>query len=565
MKLLVRRATLVSRMRGGKDHAATPAAIQAEKAVRIAWEAGAVSFSKDPRFSRQLFTLLQDIKVLSKEQAEQTGSFTLSPSSRPVGGTITGPVSIRAAQMSLCLAACLGRPLLLDRVMLSTPLLGAINACTQAGGAITHEGHGPCPGRVSVTGGRPLSFSARTIFVGEDLFTVYLLAFLAIGQTGSCRFTGGAGLKGADLAPLRHALPLFGARLSHVVPHSQGLPVNLECSGQIPPVVMVPANLPFEGVCALLLAPLVWNTSVTLDLASLPASVATAALAEVRPLHRDAGAEVETHGSNLVYEKGPVNPPEQPLLPLDPILSAYLLALPAFTGGALTLTGRWTPSMPEAQEASQLLAWGGVTLQHDGNSISATAAGEAFRLPLQSDALSPDLGPLYLALLARRHALTGEERLPHDPPPFPQEDTDLTLAADFFSRLGLVHSRNMLCRDPDAGRDPAQNFTEKKAAPGMAGSGTDQHPQDAPRSAASGPTPDWTSPGALWGMAYALSASIRPGLKLANPGTVTAVMPSFWKLYNSLPNLVDPVRLQQRKTQETPGDDRPARRRVIAD
>ena len=53
MKLLARRAVLVSRIRGGRDHAGTPDAIQAEKAVRTAWEAGALAFSKDPRFARQ--------------------------------------------------------------------------------------------------------------------------------------------------------------------------------------------------------------------------------------------------------------------------------------------------------------------------------------------------------------------------------------------------------------------------------------------------------------------------------------------------------------------------------
>jgi 5-enolpyruvylshikimate-3-phosphate synthase len=59
----------------------------------------------------------------------------------------------------------------------------------------------------------------------------------------------------------------------------------------------------------------------------------------------------------------------------------------------------------------------------------------------------------------------------------------------------------------------------------------------------------WTCPDAYWGMAYALAAFASPGMRLANPGTVSDVMPTFWKLYNSLPELKDPstVSAQARK------------------
>jgi hypothetical protein len=592
MKLLVRRATLVSRIRGGKEHAATPAAIRAEKAVRIAWENGAIAFSKDPRFSRRLFTLLQDIQVLSKEQAEHAAGFTLFPAAGPVAGTITGPAATRAVQMNIFLAACLGRPLHLDKIFFSTALLDALHACSQAGGRLSHTEQGPEPGRVDIEEGAPLTFPARTIFVGQDLYTLYGLAFLAVGQTGSCRFTGGAGLKEADLTPLRQTLPLFGARLSHVVPHSRGLPANLECSGQIPSEVMVPPDLPLTGLCALLPAPLVWRRPLTLDLASLPAAAAAAALAEVRPLLLAAGAAVEMQGSRLVYpevgpelgpelgpEAGPeVGPevgqearqavraklPEQPVPPLDPVLSAYLLALPAFAGGSLTLTGLWPPDAPDTRETSRLLDWAGVMLSHDEKSVTATAADEAFCRPCPCEDVPSNLGPLYLALLARRHALTGESGLP-PASPFPLQDEDTSLAGDFFFRLGLVYRRDALVRSPDAAPHPARGKDGEKTAarPGHSGAGR----PPARRIDAPDRSPGWTSPDAFWGMAYALAAFVRPGLKLANPGIVTETLPSFWKLYNSLPRLADPVRPRQEKKQEATADRpaKPARRRVLAD
>ena len=540
MKLLVRRGTLVSRIRGGRDHAASPAAIQAEKAVRIAWETGALAFSKDPRFARQLFSLLQDIKILSKEQAQSTGTFRLAPPNKPVAGSITGPTSTRAAQMRIALAAGLGRGLVMERVTLATALGDTIKACTQAGGHVSYEHQGALA-RIEVAQAPPLAFADKTLYMGEDLFTAYLMAFLAIGQPGICRFTGGSRLKSVDLAPLRHVLPLFGARLAHVIPHSQSLPANVESSGDIPALVAIPENLPFEGVCALLLAPLIWHVPLTLDLAALPAAVATAALGEVRPLHREAGADVETHGPNLLITPAPLAPPEHPALSLDPVLSAYLLAIPLFTGGSMRLEGFWPGHTPGAAEAEQLLAWGGGEISIGEGFIRVVAGNAPFTLPLQCGELFPELGPLYLALKIRHHFLRQSESyaLPLNHSYFPQveEAQDRELTQDFCARLNLNWTDGALTRD------------------------------------AAGLLPAWSSPDASWSMAYALCAFLKPGLELANPGKLSETMPTFWSIYNSLPKPTDPVRQESRQVSrkdrgQPPGaaPAKPAkRRRIIAD
>lgn len=543
MKLLVRRATLVSRIREGKEHAASPAAIQAEKSVRIAWETNALSFSKDPRFSRQLFTLLQDLKVLSKEQAENTGSFNLSPSVKPVSGEISGPTSVRAAQMRMALAACLGKKTHLSSVMMSNALHDCFKTWSQAGATlkshdITH-GHG----EITVESGPVLSFAGKTVFIGEDPFTLYLLVFMALGQPGVMRLNGGSGLKSADLSALRNMLPLFGARLAHVVPRSQGLPANLECSGEIPPHILVPSDLPQEALGALLLAPLAWSVPVTLDLSALPASTATAALAEVRPMHRDCEAEIETLGPRIVYTPVKLRLPEKPILPLDPVLSSYLLALPAFTGGSLFLKGTWPSRMPEAAEAEQLFAWAGLEFCNEEGRVGTRLAepGEntggphlpRFSLPMQNSDISPELGPLFLSLSGLCRKLTGAMSPLHTVLPFPAEDTEIALAQDFFSRLGLSYENDRL-----ESLDEADN-------------------------ASAGP-PSWTSPSAYWSMAYALASFLRPGLQLANPGNISESMPSFWTIYNSLPSPVDPGE-PVAKAKEAENDGKPVRRRIIAD
>ena len=543
MKMLVRRATLVSRIRGGRDHASTPAAIQAEKAVRMAWESGALAFSKDPRFTRQLFNLLQDLKVMSKEQAESMDSYNLSPPARPVSGAISGPTSARVAQMRIALAACLGAPLTLNHVTLSAALADTIKACNQAGGKVSYEHQGALA-KITVEQGSALVFSDKTLYAGEDLFTLYLMSFLAAGKTGISRFTGGSRLKSADLSPLRHALPLFGARLAHVIPRSQGLPANVESSGAIPPAVLAPADMPFEGVCALLISPLVWQEPVTLDLAALPASVATAALEAVRPLHREMNADVETKGSKLQFAPAPLSLQNAPELPIDPVLAAYLLAIPAFAGGELRLNGSWPSHMPGALEVEQLFAWAGMAIESGADHITARIKDGAQNLPLQCSELSPALGPLYLTLMARKclASSAGHNAAGHFPTPlFPVEEADAELAQDFLARLGVAWTADKgvsSSEKQDDGSDPAQAAVR---------------------------FPAWASPDAFWSMAYALGAYLRPGLRLANPGNVNEAMPTFWGIYNSLPAPSDPAVEPGKKNQEEVAGDKPARRRIIAE
>ncbi len=534
MKLLVRRAVLVSRIRDGRDHASSPDAIQAEKAVRMAWETGALAFSKDPRFTRQLFTLLQDLKVLTKEQSEHSGSYSLSPPAKPVSGELTGPADTRTAQMYTALAACRGDSLTLNAVLLSEALMDTVKACSQVGAAVSHQNQGTSLGGISVDRGDAVSFAGKMIFLGEDFFTLCLMAFLSIGKPGTCRLTGGARLKGADLSSLRQVLPLFGARLAHVVPRSQGLPATLESSGQIPPHVVLPADLPLEAVCALLLAPLAWNVPIAFNLAALPASVATAALAEVGPVHLACGADVENRGSQLAYTPGPLNIPARPDLPLDPALSAYLLALPAFAGGSLTLKGRWFTHLPESREAEQLLSWAGLSLKCLDEAITVEADQAPFAMPLQCNDLTPELGPLFLVLAARQQALAGGAPTLPCPTPFPADEMENVLAQDFFERIGFNYADGQVTLSEQNGQSEAPAFSA------------------------------WTSPDAHWGMAFALAAFLRSGLRLANPGNVTEVMPPFWSIYNSLPKPADPARTPKEKPQE-PKDDKPARRRIIAD
>ncbi|MDR2743802.1 MAG: 5-enolpyruvylshikimate-3-phosphate synthase, partial [Desulfovibrio sp.] len=267
MKLLARRGVLLSRLREGKEQATGAAAIRAEKAVRIAWEAEAVNFSKDPLFSRQLFNLLQEIRVLRKEEAQNAPVFNLNPPRRPVSGRLDGPTDVLQARMRLILAACLGQELELKNVLLTSEMLDAVKICSRAGADCAHDGRGT--GSVAVRAGKPLELGGKTFFVGDDFFVFCLIMFMALAKPGTLRFNGGSRLKFSDLSVLRGFLPQLGARFYHIVPRSHGLPAGLECSGEIPDMVRPPAEMPVEAVCALLAAPVFWQRPFQADLALL--------------------------------------------------------------------------------------------------------------------------------------------------------------------------------------------------------------------------------------------------------------------------------------------------------
>ena len=498
MKLLVRRTKLVSKMRGGRKHAATPQAVKSEKDVRLSWEQNALRFSRDPRFTRQLFSLLQELEMSTRQESEERSTFNLAPARRAVAVDLPGPAAVRATRLWATLAAASGSALQLEQVLLGDALIEHVKALNQAGAHLSWTGDSS----LANAGGDSLVFADKVFYAGEDILTFHLLAFMVAGQTGKVRFTGGSALKMADLTPLRRFLPLLGARLAHSVPKSTGLPAAVEASGMVPEQVTLPADLPLDALSALFCAAATWPRSVRFDLSALPAGVSAQALAEVLPLLRACGMEAAVHGTELRLDPAPKRVPETPALPLDPAVSAYLLALPAFAGGVVTLRGLWDAHCPEAPETAALLRSASLGLELTADAARSSLAdgsaqGAAFSRPLDCQDLPKNLQPLGLALAA----LAALRSLAPVPAPLLSTELDTAMVQDFLDQLGLVITDGQLQK-----LDPA--------------------PQGAVH---------WSCPSPYWGMAFALCAYVRPHLHLINPATVTELMPSFWALYNSLP------------------------------
>lgn len=561
--LLIRRSRLITKLRGGKTHAASPAAIKSEKQIRSNWEAKAGRVSRDSLFIRQLYNLIQDITVQQKEPETPGTAFNLSPARLPVRMELPGPAMGSRAMLWLSLAAAFGKPLRIEGLQRSQSIMDFVKAFSQAGASLSWAGADDRPsdltdpayaetpidslwsGALLTGSSQPLNVTGKTLYVGEDPLVFYLLVFLGLCRTGKTRFTAGHALKSANLSALYKMLPDLGARLSFVVPSSRGLPVSLESSGQLPALYVLPAGLPLEAVLAVLLAAFTWRSPLVLSLDSLPGNVAHRALSILEPFFNAFSEAAEVRRSEVHYSAwdGPdSNLPPFMQIAMDPVAAAMTLAVPFFTGGDVRLVGSW-PELPESSACIALLRKAGLKVELGQNGIhTSRAENVAGGIARTGGIVAPDLPdallPLYWVMNARLAALAiktagpeaqGADLHLHDVP----ENADLSLAADFLIQLGLELQDLR----------PLENGVRLAALP------KDE------AGAVAAKTHGWSSPGPLWTLAFSLGAFFKSNLKLSNPDSATDLVPAYWAMYNSLP--------APRTTVARAAENKPTRRRII--
>lgn len=521
LRLLLRRHNLIERMRGSRPRL-DPAE---EKFLREAWQKAVARVSRDADLSGRFFALMQDATFLPRPAAPETDTdgaeastpgaerrdaFNLAPPHRPLELALTAPLACRETRAWLFLAAASGAPVRLAPCLMNDPLVDLLKALNQLGASATRE-----QDAVVTRGAEQLGRPDKVVYVGDDLWNLFLLLAFYVARPSRVKFLGETELKLADLSSTRRFLPLLGARLTNVIPRSAGLPARLECSGIVPGLVELPPDVPGELGAALLLAAPFLDREFTLVLGDHPQREDVLALA--LPVLRAAGIGVAEREGRVSVQPGAPKLPAEPRLPMDADLASYLLALAMPLGGTARLAGAW-PAGPGALAAREVLVGMGLPLEVSAGgagsvSVSLDAPREAARLsavPLGAlERLSGQLAPLPLALAACA-ALSGAEA---DAP-----DTALealrcppALAADFFAATGLELVGGALRPGPALGRDGA-----KGCAP-----------------------PAWNAPSAAWALALALAACARPerchGFRLGNPGVLTGLYPGFWALYNGLP------------------------------
>lgn len=544
LRLLMRRHNLLERMRGRKGFL-EPAE---DRFLRESWQGAVARVSRDPDLSGRFFALMQAMTFLPRPAAENGSAagddsaavsdgvprdaFNLAPARKELALTLDAPLARWSAQAWLFLAAMSGQAISLAPCLMDDALADFVRALAQTGAQVTRERDG-----VLARAGRPAGRPDKVLHLGDSAWSLFLLLALYLGVPSRVKFMGGTALSLADLTPVRHFLPLFGARLTSVIPRSAGLPARLECSGILPERAVLPAEVPAELGAALLLAAPSYERGLALDLSSHPRREELCA--RVLPLLRDAGAQAGRDGDLVRVLPGPLCLPASPSVPVEPALAAFLLALAAPLGGSVQLRGRW-PAWPDAGAVLELLQALGLPVERGAEGQSQVRIANA--APVTSARLSAlprvllerlprDLAPLPLAVAACA-ALAGGEA--DAPAPVAQAlGCEAGDVADFFRAACL--------RADDEG-------VLRREAPGAEqGQGT-----------FAGPV--WNAPSPAWALALAVAACARPrrclGFRLGNPGIVTALFPAFWSLYNGLPSPT----LERRDTPEAPA---PRERRRI--
>ncbi len=520
LRLIVRRGNLLNKMRNRQGRL-DPGE---ERELRLNWEKNSSRISKDSRLAGTLFSLLQEVELLPRpaDNEERRPAFNLSPTPKPIDVSLDAPGSSRMARLLMAMAAASGSECRISGAPLNDPVVELIKAFNQAGASLAWEENGELLSRA----GGGLKFADKAIFVGDDSLNLHLLLGHFVGRCSRVRFTGESELKLADFSSLRHFLPKLGARLTNAVPKSDGLPARLECSGELPDSVVIPADLSVDAVLGLLLAAPFWERPVAFDLAEH--SKKKEIMAEVREIFAICGLEFRRENDTLKLEPGKAaTMPGRPVLPVDLTLSAYMMALAANPGGRVALRGEWPRNAP-ARLVGDFLGAVGITVEITPLGAAARRESKNVLERLDAGELPADFLPLTLALACQKaHHQEGgiEVNLPAG-----AEDSAAMESMLTYAGFEFVEGRLRGAAEPPV---PASDGGKETA---------------------------WTAPSPFWALALALVSFARPGLKLGNPGIMTALYPAFWPLFNGLPN---PGR-QANQDSENSSNEQPTRRRFIA-
>lgn len=523
IRLIAKRAKLLARIRGGKGHAATPRAIKEEKQIRNAWEARVTAISRDSRFSRQLLNLLHDLEVSQSDSDAPLSLYNLAPARMPVEVDIAGPALGTYSLLWATLGLVYGKTMQLKGVWRTQPVADFVKAFNQAGADFNWS----APDTLEFSASSKLDFTEKGIFVGDNLLAFYLISFIGAGTTGRLRFTGGKLVKNHDLTPVYKFMPSLGARLSWVIPGSKSLPATLECSGEIPDMIDVPANLSYEAIVALMLAALVWQRKVVFNFDEADGVAVHNALNMLAPMFAACGDAVDVDGTRASFapwNSAECNFPTTLETYLAPAWSAALLALPYFSGGRVKLHGKWVDAYSSPLIVS-LLRMAGLKIDIQNDFISSYQPDVA----RPQDAISFEnlpnrLHPIFWAINGRI-AAKGTAPLALNSYP---NGANLELATDFLEQIGvaLILNEGKVTLYGAAAREQAVKDAQ---AQGVEVDVNLQPPTSASKSYG------WISPGPAWTLAFSLLAFVKANLKLVNPDSASEAIPRYWQVYNSLP------------------------------
>lgn len=486
---IARRTELLARAAKARRDKGLPVSdANQERSLRRVWDVVAGRESLDVTALRGIYTLANGMAYSVAVRPESgRRPFVLAPLVKNVDLTVAGPRSQVRSRLLAAVAAAAGADCTLAPVVLNDPLVELVKALNQAGAEMSWENASV------ISRGGALSFADKTVFAGGDALNLYLLLAFALPQVGRMTFTGGTALKLHDLSAATQVFAGLGARLTGLEPNIPGLPARLESAGVTAGAFRVPDDFPAEAALALAVAGPSYPEGLRFTWGS--GWQGAPMLRHAKAVLSACGVPCELTDDSFSVAPGAYAVPAEPqgeALPLDPVLSAYLLALPRVAGGQVTLSGAWPEGDPEADAALALLGAAGLKVDA-GSSAVRTEAGpwpEALDFEARHEALLP---------LAVALGLCGstDARIAYD------DGADTGTAEAVAERVGRFARTKPGRLVLVAGKGPARwGAAERPLA----------------------------SPSTHWTLGLSLLSVQAPGITLSNPGALSETWPGYLTL-----------------------------------
>ncbi|GAB6059502.1 3-phosphoshikimate 1-carboxyvinyltransferase [Desulfonatronum parangueonense] len=473
-----------------------------EKTIWKVWEG--VLQSEEAGHSRHWRQLVSQFNNLGQAFSEQKFSrkgntWLLRPIAPAKAIALAGPADVFSTRIISFWAAVTNAPVQIRPAILNDGLIELIKSLNQTGAGLAWEKE-----TVSHTPHRlpELSFEQKTIHAGQNTFTLALMVALAMARPGIAKFSGSGALNMFSIKPWQAVLPQLGARLHQLNPHAPGLPVRLESSGQ-PSQAQVDAETPMDLILALLAAAPFFPRGLELTWSDHP--VTTPELETMFQLYSSFGVPFARLSRGIRVSAAMPRLPQQPCAPLDYFLSSMLLAWSRLTGQKMSLHGVW-PEGPSAAHHLELLRSCGVQVEIQPDHIRTTP--ESWPESPVLDTLGREQA-LPLAVTLALCAPKGCTILGRSE----------TLDLDVVQEMSLWTGRDCIPEQDSIRFVPSTQPADR-------GDGI------------------FEAPDSRWAMALAMISFRFPGLRLTNPGELTALWPGFWDIHQSV------LALSKQRTEE---------------
>lgn len=488
-ELLTRRTQALARHSRKRIERKKPAADPAlEKELWNLWKDGlARQKDLDPKLWKQIFVTLNSLAyTLAEHKRPADRQFKIWSLPAAPLPPLPGPTDRLFAKIAVALGAFAQKSCTVAPVMLDDHLIDLVKAANSLGAAISWEDD-----RLILTPASQPGFEGKTVYTGDDPLNFYLLLCLALPHPGKIAFTGGATMKLLDISFLNEILPGLGARLTLYDRKSPGLPVRLESCGDLPPSIKLPADTPAEFVVALAAAAASYRDGLVVSLPGPDWN--TGAVSRIKNILGHMGVAAEVSGQDLAISPGRLQA-EELSPPLDPILSAYILALARGGPGQVRIQGSPPVQSQIFDHARDLLKSAGVKTKISETGV--TAASEPWPDNVELRPARPELAPLASALACVSPgpcSLFIAENHPERPVAesfLDAQERSYSTQTDRLEVEPLDKTRYM--------REP------------------------------------WHGPDPLWALALAVAAQSGTVRTLDNPGVVSEAWPRFWHFYTGL-------------------------------